>query len=456
MTAAATARRDRLAGLLGHWDALVDPKVGIVRRVAELRADDDEPDFFHYLSTACDTGRFTQLSNFGNNGGVATHPPRGDRQGARRGRRALLLGDLRRGRRSCSRPTTSSAEPAVAAGAVRAVLPGPVRGDGFPWRPFTARRAAVPGRADVARSRGEPVLVPAAAVYVPYHYLARAPTRRSCSRSPPAWRAGTRADGRGAVRPRARRSSATRSRSPGRRGSAVRGCAHETLSGRGAGPARRYEAVGLRVEVMDITTDLGVPDAADRRDRRGAELAGAWPSRRRPTPSPEVAADQEPRGARAHAQVRPAAAHRSRRRCRSTSAAGHPAVGDQRDPPALLLPAGGRAASGVRLELAGGAAVRGRGAAGHARRAARDGGRRLARPDLEPIACDLTTPDVAALGLARRPRGRPGPAPAVHGPPQPRPRRRAPVPGPAALGFDGPEPGSADNPFPHPFPEEAA
>jgi len=58
--------RDRILGL---WDLLVDPRVGIVREVRELPVDDDEPDFFHYLSTACDTTAFGALKNFANNGG---------------------------------------------------------------------------------------------------------------------------------------------------------------------------------------------------------------------------------------------------------------------------------------------------------------------------------------------------------------------------------------------------
>src|SRR5262245_10758083 len=64
--------RQRLRRLLGLWDYFVDHKVGLIKEVYELPIDDDDPVFFHYLSTSCNTARFTSLKNFGNNGGVST------------------------------------------------------------------------------------------------------------------------------------------------------------------------------------------------------------------------------------------------------------------------------------------------------------------------------------------------------------------------------------------------
>ena len=60
------------ASILDLWPDLVDDKTGIVRAVKELFIDDDEPAFVHYLSYACDTSAFGFLPNFGNNGGVGT------------------------------------------------------------------------------------------------------------------------------------------------------------------------------------------------------------------------------------------------------------------------------------------------------------------------------------------------------------------------------------------------
>ena len=54
------------------WPDLVDRRTGVIREVSELRIDDDEPPFVHFLAYSCDTEAFGFLTNFGNNGGVGT------------------------------------------------------------------------------------------------------------------------------------------------------------------------------------------------------------------------------------------------------------------------------------------------------------------------------------------------------------------------------------------------
>jgi ribosomal protein S12 methylthiotransferase accessory factor len=50
---------------------LVDPRVGIIRRVREVRRTPGAPSYFHAMAEACDTGAFTGQSNFRLSGGAA-------------------------------------------------------------------------------------------------------------------------------------------------------------------------------------------------------------------------------------------------------------------------------------------------------------------------------------------------------------------------------------------------
>ena len=164
----APGQRLRLERLLGLWDNLVDSKVGIIREIQELPIDDDDPDFFHFLSTSCDTARFTSLRNFGNNGGVSTD------------RYVALAKALGEGvERYCS-AVFSYDDLAIApfeALEQRAARPGQFalyRADqlasgSLPWQDFR-EDVPVAWTEAVSLHDGEPVLVPAAMVFVPYHY----------------------------------------------------------------------------------------------------------------------------------------------------------------------------------------------------------------------------------------------------------------------------------------------
>lgn len=154
--------------ILDLWPDLVDPRTGIVREVKELFVDDDEPGFVHYLSFASDTAAFGFLPNFGNNGGVGANA---------RSAIAKALGEAVE--RYCSAlfryddlEWATYAELAASATHPETfALYSPAQHDvpGFPWQPFTAdcRVAWVPGRSLVT---GADLMVPAAFTYVPYHF----------------------------------------------------------------------------------------------------------------------------------------------------------------------------------------------------------------------------------------------------------------------------------------------
>ncbi len=154
--------------ILDLWPDLVDARTGIVREVTELFVDDDEPGFVHYLSFASDTAAFGFLPNFRNNGGVGSNA---------RTAIAKALGEAVE--RYCSAlfrydqlewaTYAQLGVPATHPEAFALYSPAQYATPGFPWRPFTADTvvAWVPGTSLVT---GAPTLVPAAFTYVPYHF----------------------------------------------------------------------------------------------------------------------------------------------------------------------------------------------------------------------------------------------------------------------------------------------
>ncbi|WP_433252687.1 YcaO-like family protein [Streptosporangium sp. CA-135522] len=239
--------------LLDAWNDLVDPRTGIVREITELRVDDDEPRFVHYLSEACSTEAMGFLKNFGNNGGAAA-----DR------RRALAKAIGEAVERYCSacfsyddflpasydelgRPATPPASYALYR---REQYDTP----GFPWRPFASgtRVAWTRGRSLVT---GEEVLLPAAFVYVPYHYRAETPIAQPISTGL-ACGSSLREATLSALCEVVERDAFTLM---------WQGRLSRPRIRLGSLPApltdlvRRFQAVGLAVHVVDITTDVGCP-----------------------------------------------------------------------------------------------------------------------------------------------------------------------------------------------------
>ncbi len=154
--------------ILDLWSDLVDPKTGIVRQVTELRIDDDDPPFVHYLSYASDTEAFGFLPNFGNNGGVGTTARAAIAKAHGEAVERYCAAMFRYDDLTWSRYRDLS-EPATPPDTFALYSAGQCDVPGFPWRRFDDESpvAWVRGRSLVT---GERVLVPAAFVYVPYHY----------------------------------------------------------------------------------------------------------------------------------------------------------------------------------------------------------------------------------------------------------------------------------------------
>ena len=447
MPALATARRDRLAGLLDSWDALVDPRVGIVRSVSELRTDDDEPEFVHYIATACDTSRFTTLANFNNTGGVSTHPLDAI---------AKALGEAVE--RYCSaifdyRDLVLASydeldEPATEPETYALHSQAQYEQDGFPWQPFQ-RDAPLCWTRGTSLVSAEPVLVPACMVYVPFHYLRSRPdtpivqpisTGLACGDS---WE-GAVLSGLCEAIERDAFTLTWQARLSRQR------IAPATLPDRVHDLVDRYEAAGLRVEMMDITTDIAVPviltiAIGDAPTSPAVAVAAAT------DPSPEIAAIKS---LEELAHTRKYA--RQLLQCTPPVpvdvAAGHPDVVDQRTHLRFYCPQSARAHAEFAWSAEEVAPFPARRPPDGVRDRLADAVAAVTSCGLEPIACDLTTPDVAELGLHVARVVVPGLHPLFMG------HRNRALGGrrlysvPQALGFTGLAPGDPDNPYPHPFP----
>lgn len=442
-----------LGRLLGLWDYLVDEKVGIVREIRELPTEPDDPDFFHYLSTACDTARFAELSNFGNNGGVST---------TRYGAVAKAVGETVE--RYCSAifgyqdltygTYAGLGRPAAHPDNFALYRADQFEPDGFPWQPFTADTpiAWTQGRSLLT---GAAVLVPAAMVYVPYHPSGARPDAAiaqpistglacGCSFAEAALSGLCEAVERDAFtltwqarmsRPRIRQ---------------------ESLPEPVRAMLRRFTDVRLRVEVVNITTDIQIPSVlmiAIGESQTSPAFAVAAATH----PSPETAlvkCIEELAHTRKYARYLMGCTPE----VPVQAAEGHPAVDGQfqhlrfycpqsaapfiefcwassRTCPLADLPGAGCPGGEVTAEAELQAAVA-----------------EVARHGLEPIACDLTSPEVRALGLSVVRVVVPGLHPLFMGY-----RSRA-LGGqrlytvPQLLGHPPLGRTEPDNPYPHPFP----
>jgi ribosomal protein S12 methylthiotransferase accessory factor len=443
-----TDEGQRLDELFNAWPLLVDPHVGVVREIEPLPVDDDEPAFVHYLSTASDTSVLTRLKNFGNNGGVSTTHPRAV---------AKALGE------AVERYCASFFDYDDLTVAAYRDLPGRgTRPEDFalysdaqlamgtlPWTPFTSD---VPVRWTTGTSlrTGEPVFVPAAMVFVPYHYLL---------------------DGRenGIVQPistgLAAGTSFTDAVLSGLCEAVERDAFTIAWQARLQRPhvdedslplscrerIRRFTDVGLRVETMDITTDIGVPTLL-------TIAIGDRPTS--PAVAVSAATHPDPETALVKSLEELAHTRKFARQVMDYAAplpvdveGGHPEVLEQQDhlrfycpqeakrfarfawssPRRRCLAEVGGMDGGTDEQL--GAAVAALDAAG-----------------LEAVACDLTTSDIARAGLHVVRVVVPGLHPLFMG------HRNRALGGrrlyqvPALLGETGIHPGEPDNPYPHPFP----
>jgi ribosomal protein S12 methylthiotransferase accessory factor len=441
--------RTRLARLLGLWNILVDPKVGIVREVRELVRDDDDPDFFHYLSRACNTARFTAMSNFGNNGGVSVN---------RYAAMAKALGEAVE--RYCSAifdyrdlvyaPYSELEKPATRPGDFALYRADQFGWDSFRWKPFTddSPIAWTVGRSLVT---GEEALVPAAMVYVPYHYVSSrsdTPIVQPISTGLACGHSFSSAALAGLCEAIERDAFTLTWQARLSRPHIV----PDSLPPSVRDILRRYAEAGLSIKLMDITSDIAVPSVLS------IALSDAPTS-----PAVAVAAASASRPERALIQCLEELAH-TRKFAKQVMEfmpaippeveKGHPGVQDQRDHLRFYCPQSSKsfvefcwdstdkrrfeelpscAEGSDELELETAVAE-------------------VARNGLDPVACDLTTPDVRALGLSVIRVVVPGLHPLFmgHGTRALGGTRLYTVP--EKLGHRGLEPRDLGNPYPHPFP----
>jgi ribosomal protein S12 methylthiotransferase accessory factor len=157
-----------LQRILGLWDYLVDRRVGIISEIRELPIEEDDPQFFHYFSRACDTSAFSPLKNFSHNGGVSTN---------RIVAIAKAMGEAVE--RYCSAifnyadlqlaDYQTLCEVATHPRSFALYRLEQFTKSSFPWRPFEVDSPVTWARGTVLRT-GDPILVPAAMVYAPYVY----------------------------------------------------------------------------------------------------------------------------------------------------------------------------------------------------------------------------------------------------------------------------------------------
>lgn len=442
-------QRDRLDRIVGLWDHLVDSKVGIIQAIEELPIDDDDPDFFHYYSKACDTARFTAMKNFGDNGGAAT-----DRYVAI----AKAMGE------AVERYCSAIYDPAaflfaaycdLAVPAVHPNLMAPYRADqfewpGFMWHPFTVETPIHWARG-VSLLSGKEVLLPAAAVYVPYYFSGH--TRSAFIRQPistglacGASFAEAALSGLCEVLERDAFTITWQSRLSRAQ------LDTETLPKSVKDLIARFNAVGIEVKLMDITTDVFVPSIM---------CIGVCNASTSPAVAVAAATDASPERALLKAldelaHTRKYAKHLMRYtpEVPVQVAEGHPLVKDQRDHLRFYCPQS--ATAFAEFAWASSKIIRFDDlpdlSAGEADDQLREAVRRTAAAGMDPIAVDLTTPDIAPLGLHVIRTVVPGAHPLQMG----HSSRALGVSRlydvPPRLGYQGLAHGGIDNPYPHPFP----
>lgn len=147
---------------------LVDPEVGIISYLAEIRREPGAPRFFHFASRACDTSWFCRQENFRVGGGAATD---------RRRAAAKAVGEAIE--RYCSAIYEIEELPlcALADASFDCVAPSEFalysqaqyESPGFPWVPFEVE-TTVRWTPCIDLTTERPAHVPAARVYMPYSY----------------------------------------------------------------------------------------------------------------------------------------------------------------------------------------------------------------------------------------------------------------------------------------------
>ncbi|MFB6448169.1 YcaO-like family protein [Bradyrhizobium tunisiense] len=162
------SRRAALEALIGELDVIVDPRVGIVRQVEIVPREAGSPDFFHVAGKACTTSAFTRQTNFGATGGASADldiaVAKAVGEAVERYCSAIYdFEDLPLYPRNLAPFSCVAAEDFALYSDVQYEQPG------FPWVPLTDDTPVrwTPG---IDAATGESCHVPAAMVYMPYHY----------------------------------------------------------------------------------------------------------------------------------------------------------------------------------------------------------------------------------------------------------------------------------------------
>lgn len=441
--------RNRLEKIVGLWKDLVDPKVGIIQRVEELPIDDDDPNFFHYYSKSCDTARFTAMSNFSENGGASTdrYIAIAKAMGEAVERYSCAIYDPQNFLFSSFRELTV---PAVHPSLLSMYRPEQYSWNGFPWQPFTVD-TPVHWTTGVSLGTGQQILLPAASVYIPFHY--RGATRSAFVMQPisTGMACGTsfeEAALSGLCEVVERDAFTITWQARLSRPQLDQG----TLPKPGRDLIARFTAVGIEVKLMDISTDLGVPSILS------IAVTDAATS-----PAVAVAAATDPSPERALLKSLDELAH-TRKYSKQLMIytppvevqvdEGHPAVKDQRDHLRFYCPQEAKAFAG--FAWASGEITHFRNlpdlSRGNTAQQLEAVVRNTAAAGLEPIAIELTSPDIAALGLRVVRVVVPGAHPLFMGHISRALGVRRLYEVPQKLGYRGLAEGEPDNPYPHPFP----
>ena len=245
-----------LRALFGVLDDVIDDRVGIVRHVELVPRDAGDPDFFHVAARACDTGAFGRESNFANSGGASatTAVAAAKAIGEAVERYASAIYDID------ELPVcTRAAAPFLCVDPKAFALHSDEQyaSPKFPWVPF---RENTPVRwvGGVDAQSGAPLHVPAAMVFMPYHFYqdaGEAPIVQPISTGLACHMGRSRA-AIGGICEVIERDAFTITWQAGLSRPQIR---VETLSDENYDLVQRFERTGGTVAVLDITTDVGVP-----------------------------------------------------------------------------------------------------------------------------------------------------------------------------------------------------
>jgi ribosomal protein S12 methylthiotransferase accessory factor len=149
-------------------DSLVDPAVGIINVLEEVRKQAGAPNFFHYKARSCDTSAFIRERNFRECGGASAQRDvamaKAIGEAVERYCSAIFeveelpLADYETAPFVCVPPEQFASH-----------LPDQYRQPGFPWVPFN-RETAVRWAPCREIATGQTVHVPACRIYMPYTY----------------------------------------------------------------------------------------------------------------------------------------------------------------------------------------------------------------------------------------------------------------------------------------------